>query len=109
MEGAMKERDREIALELKRRLSERVPLLDLRVFGSRARGDSDEYSDMDVYVLVEKMDKDLKQMIRDIIWEVGFENFTVISPLLFTKDEIENTPLRSSQIVRNITEDGVRI
>ena len=105
----MKERDREIALELKRRLSDKVTLLDLRVFGSRARGDSDDYSDMDLYVLVENMDKDLEQRIRDIIWEVGFENFTVISPLLFTKDEIENTPLRSSQIVRNINEDGVRI
>lgn len=105
----MNRKDLVIALELKRRLSRIVSLIDLRVFGSRARGDSDEYSDMDVYVLVENMDKDLKQRVRDIIWEVGFENFIVISPLLFTKDEIENTAMRSSQIVRNIIEDGVRI
>jgi predicted nucleotidyltransferase len=105
----MKERDRKIAMELKRRLSASAPLLDLRVFGSRARGDSDQYSDMDVFVLVETVNKDLKQKIRDIVWEVGFENFLVISPLIFTKDEVENTPLRSSQIVRNITEEGVSI
>jgi predicted nucleotidyltransferase len=105
----MKQRDREIAIQLKKRLSENVPLLDFRVFGSRGRGDSDEYSDMDVFVLVEAIDKDTKEKIRDIVWEVGFENFVVISALVFTKDEIENTPLRSSQIVRNITEDGVRI
>jgi predicted nucleotidyltransferase len=105
----MRERDRKIALELKERLSERVPLLDLRVFGSRARGDSEQYSDMDVFVLVETVNKELKQTIRDIIWEVGFENFLVISPLIFTKNEIENTPLRSSQIIRNITEEGISI
>jgi predicted nucleotidyltransferase len=86
-----------------------VPLLDLRVFGSRARGDSEQYSDMDVFVLVETVNKELKQTIRDIIWEVGFENFLVISPLIFTKNEIENTPLRSSQIIRNITEEGISI
>jgi predicted nucleotidyltransferase len=34
-------------VELKKRLSENVPIPDLRVFGSRARGDSDEYSDME--------------------------------------------------------------
>jgi predicted nucleotidyltransferase len=86
-----------------------VSLLDLRVFGSRARGDSDEYSDMDVFVRMETLNKDLKQKIRDIVWEVGFENFFVISALIFVKDEIENTALRSSQIVRNVKEGGIRI
>ena len=42
----MKLNDREIAKELKERLSKIVNLLDFRVFGSRARGDADEHSDM---------------------------------------------------------------
>jgi len=42
----MKERDVEIARQLKERLSEVVPLIDFRVFGSRSRGDADEDSDM---------------------------------------------------------------
>ncbi len=105
----MDTRDREIALELKRRLLKSVPLLDLRVFGSRARGDSDEYSDLDVFILVEQIDEESEQKIRDIVWEVGFENFMVISALIFTRYEVENTPLRSSQIVHNIQEDGIRI
>ncbi len=86
-----------------------VPPLDLRVFGSRARGDSDKFSDLDVFILVERIDEGLKQEIRDIVWDLGFENFMLISALIFTKHEIEDTPLRSSQIVHNIQEEGVRI
>ncbi len=39
----MKSKDYEIAKKLKERLSEVFPLIDFRVFGSRARGDADEY------------------------------------------------------------------
>ena len=105
----MKEKDRRIAQELKKRLSDVVEVLDFKVFGSRARGDADEYSDLDVFLEVETLDRKLKERISDIVWEVGFENFVVISPLIFTRDEIENSPLRSSPIVRSITEEGVRL
>ncbi len=103
----MKPKDYEIAKKLKERLSEVVQLIDFRVFGSRARGDEDEYSDMDIFLEVELLNKELEKKISDIAWEVGFENFIFISPLIFTKDEIENSPLRSSPIVRNIKEEGV--
>ncbi|MBI4824310.1 MAG: nucleotidyltransferase domain-containing protein [Nitrospirae bacterium] len=103
----MRQKDLEIAKRLKERLSEAVYLIDFRVFGSRARGDEDEYSDMDVFIEVKSLDRELKEKILDIVWEVGFEHFIVISPLIFTKDEIENSPLKVSPIVRNIVEEGV--
>ena len=86
----MKPKDYEIAKKLKEKLSEVVNLIDFRVFGSRAREDADDLSDMDVFLEVELLDKELKEKISDIVWEVGFENFVVISPLIFNKDEIEN-------------------
>ncbi|MDI6801083.1 MAG: nucleotidyltransferase domain-containing protein [Thermodesulfovibrionales bacterium] len=105
----MKQRDYEIAKQLKERLSGIVQMIDFRVFGSRARGDEDEYSDMDVFIEVESLDRELKKKIRDIIWEVGFDNSIYISPLIFTRYELEDSPLRSSPIVQNITEDGVKV
>jgi predicted nucleotidyltransferase len=105
----MNEEDLIIARELKRRLSELARLVDFCVFGSRARGDAEEGSDMDVFVEVETLDKNLKERIQDIAWEVGFENSLVISPLIFTRDELENSPLRSSPVVKAITQEGLRI
>jgi len=105
----MRSEDLRIARELKKRLSSLVELLDFKVFGSRARGDADEYSDMDVFFEVESLDSALKEKISDIVWEVGFNNYTVISPLIFTRDELENSPLRSSPIVEAIAEEGVAV
>lgn len=105
----MRPEDYRIARELKEKLSEAVGLIDFRVFGSRARGDMDEYSDMDVFIEVEYLDKQLKERIRHIVWEVGFEQSIYISPLIFTRSEIENSPLKASPIVKNINEEGVRI
>jgi len=104
---AMKDRDRKIAEELKRRLSEVVTLLDFRVFGSRARGEADEYSDMDIFLEVERLDDATRKLIRDVTWEIGFHNLLVISPLIMTRDEVENSPHRASPILQSVREEGV--
>lgn len=103
----MEQKDYEIAKKLKEKLSGVVHLIDFRVFGSKTRGDENEYSDMDVFLEVESLNKELKEKIFNIVWEVGFEHFIYISPLIFTKDEIEKSPLKASSIVRNIIEEGI--
>jgi len=77
------------------------------VFGSRSRGDADEYSDFDVFIEVEVINAALHDAISEAAWEVGYQNYAVISPLIYTRDELENSPLRVSQIVQVIAEEGV--
>ena len=102
--------DLQTARTLKERITAVTPLIDFKVFGSRARGDADEDSDLDVFIEVEALDRDLKEKIVDIVWEVGFQNnFIHISPLIFTRHEIEESPLRISSIVKAIVEEGIRI
>ncbi|MEK6645385.1 MAG: nucleotidyltransferase domain-containing protein [Candidatus Firestonebacteria bacterium] len=105
----MKTKDYEIAKQLKEQLSFIVSIIDFRVFGSRVRGDENKFSDMDIFIEVEQINKQLKKKIRNIIWEVGFENSVYVSPLIFTRYEIEDSPLRVSPIVKNIHEEGVKI
>lgn len=105
----MRPQDRLIAKELKERLAAVVKLVDFWVFGSRARSNADEYSDLDVFIEVESIDSEVKEQLQEIVWEVGFENYMVISALIFTRGEMENSPLRSSPIVKSIAEEGIRI
>lgn len=101
--------DLHVAKELKDKLSGVVKLLDFKIFGSRARGDADEYSDMDVFIEVEQVSPEIEALVQEAVWEVGFKNNIVISALTFTKDELENSPLRASPIVQCITEEGVKV
>jgi uncharacterized protein len=105
----MKPRDYEIASELKRRLAEAVELIDLKVYGSKARGDDDEFSDLDVFIEVATLDRATTDLISEIAWEVSLENSIVISPLVFSVAEAENSPLRASPILLNIKEEGIRV
>ena len=102
-------RDKQIAEEFKQRLSRIVDLVDFRVFGSRARGNADEYADLDIFLEVESLDKALKDRILETAWEVGFEHNMMISPLIFTRDELEDSPLRSSPIVKSVAAEGIPI
>lgn len=99
-----------IARELKERIAQLAPLVDFKIFGSRARGDADPESDMDVFIELERRDKELEEQILDIAWEVGYDNGCIhVSPLIFSRHEIEESPLRSSAIVRSITAEGIRV
>ena len=102
-------RDKQIVEEFKQRLSRIVDLVDFRVFGSRARGNADEYADLDIFLEVESLDKALKDRILETAWEVGFEHNMMISPLIFTRDELEDSPLRSSPIVKSVAAEGIPI
>lgn len=101
--------DLQTAREFKNRVAKLTPLLDFRLFGSRARGDADEYSDMDIFMEFETVDRELKNMVKNAAWEMTLETGIVVTTLLFSRDEIENSPLRSSPIIRVIMEEGVPV
>jgi predicted nucleotidyltransferase len=105
----MAEYDMRIARELKKRLSQEFNVKDVRIFGSRARGDNDTYSDFDIFIEVDPLSREIKNRIREIAWEVGMENAVVISAVIVSSIELSTTPLRSSPFVRNVFREGIRI
>ncbi len=96
-------------MEFKKRVSKLTPLIDFRLFGSRARGDADEFSDMDIFMEFETVDKELKCRVKNAAWEMTLETGIVVTTLLFSRYEIEESALRSSPIIRVIMEEGVPV
>ncbi len=104
----MKRQDKQIARELRKRLASLVPLIDLRVFGSRARGDSTPDSDLDVFIEVEAITPEARQMITDIAWELGYASDRVISTVVVTREQLEHGPISASPLLANVEREGIR-
>ncbi len=91
-------------------LADRVSVYKLILFGSRARGDAESSSDMDVLVILESSssEKDF-DIVSDCAWEAGFEYGIVVVPVIYSRSEWENSPERYSLLARAVEKDGVLV
>lgn len=77
---------------------------------SRARGDADPYSDMDIVVILDdKSDEQDFEYVSDCAWEAGFEYGIVVVPVVFTRQEWENSPERYSLLAQAAELEGILI
>jgi predicted nucleotidyltransferase len=85
-------------------------LLRVVLFGSKARGDSDNESDLDLLVVVRMADGRYRQYwseIADIAWQVELAYGFVTS--LIVKDQADYARMREHRLLlaRNIERDGI--
>lgn len=102
--------DKEIVERFKSLLMRKLDVYQVVIFGSRARGNPTEYSDMDVLVLLNAMNSESDiEYVSECGWEAGFEQGVVIIPIVYTKDEWEKSPERSSLLALAIEKEGMQI
>src|SRR4030067_1934960 len=92
---------------LKKELSSRFNLIDLRIFGSKVRGEDTPESDIDVMIELAETSPEIESQIYDIIFEINLKNDSFISVIIFSKNEIEEGPLSESPIYKTIQKEGV--
>jgi predicted nucleotidyltransferase len=103
----MSKEDRKILKKFKARIHERFSDARVWAFGSRARGEATWESDFDMFIVLSEVDQKIDRWIRDIAWEVGFENDRVITTVLLDKEQFEHGPMSESTIVDNVLREGI--
>ena len=106
----MNEIEKTVIDRFKSLLLKRLIVYKMILFGSRARGDADPFSDMDVVVILDDTctDRDF-DYVSDCAWEAGFEHGIVVVPVVFTRQEWENSPERYSLLAQAVELEGMTI
>jgi len=87
-------------------------LLHVVLFGSKARGDSHDQSDLDVLVVVRIVDNEYWQHwheIVDIAWEVGLAYDLVVSPVVKSEHAYMEMCKHQTLLARQVEREGVAL
>lgn len=101
---------REILAEIKRRIKKTEPDAQVFLYGSYARGDANEESDVDLLILVNKenINSQDKISITDPLYLLGFETGYIFSPLVQTRKNWE-AKYYFTPLYNNIKKEGKEI
>lgn len=95
----------EIKLRLQSMAGER--LRGIRLFGSKARGDFDPESDLDIAILIEGLDRETKRRIINIVADVELSFLVVVSLLVLSWEDFQSLRARERRIALDIEHEGI--
>lgn len=99
----------DILQELKESLKELCgdQILKMVLFGSRARGDFDEDSDIDIALIVRGLTPKLKDKILDNVAEFELRHDVVLSVLILSEEDFNRLKERERRIALDIEREGI--
>lgn len=104
----MNEHERRIVRSFRALVESRTPVYKMIVFGSRARGEAAPDSDLDIVVVIDgTANEETADIVSDAAWEAGFSDGIVVVPIVYSRDEWENSPERYSLLVQAVEAEGV--
>ena len=95
--------------KLKEMVSRKYKLLEFILYGSKVTGNDTEESDIDLMIELEEETIDVRWNIYKMVAQVNIDFGCVISPILFSRGELEKGPMKESPIYRRVQEKGISI
>jgi predicted nucleotidyltransferase len=84
-------------------------LIELKLFGSKARGDDRPDSDVDVLVIVASDDWHISDTVYDIATDIFLQTDLCISPKVISKSIFEKLQKENTSFIRNISSDAITV
>jgi len=109
MKPALSRRERKALAELKHAISNKHNVLWMKLFGSKARGEGDEASDIDVAIVLEKVDWPIEKSVYEACFDLGLKHDILIAPVIFSRKEIADKLIQATPFFRTVVKEGVDI
>jgi len=101
--------DKQAIDELKKRLLSHFAIIEMKIFGSKARGDSTPDSDIDLMIKLDERDYKVESEIFSIIYDINLEYDVFICPFFISQKQIIDGPLSESPIYKAIEREGLSL
>lgn len=93
--------------ELTAELRKKYGVVEVRLFGSKARGADTAESDVDVMVLLKRRTPEIESEVDDLIFDLNLKHACLITAVYFSEEEIRVGPMAASPIYRRIMAEGI--
>jgi len=100
--------DVELLHRCKRAIRQVVPDADVILYGSRARGDADKYSDYDILIIVNgQVNMALEKKIHENVYPLELETCEVLTLIVYSKQQWDSPLYRAMPFHKNVDLEGV--
>jgi|SRR5436309_8545817 len=84
-------------------------LKDARLFGSRARGEGDQYSDIDIALIVATPARARRHALYDLAYDIGLAAGVELAPLVLDEQRFQTLKERERAIALDIEREGIAL
>lgn len=105
----LKINEKEALIELRDILQQKYPISDIKLFGSKAKGVDNKESDLDVLIITDKMNWAIEKNLYEICFEISLKYDVLISPIIFTEEEVKNRFIKATPFYQNVEREGISI
>ena len=100
--------DIELLQRCKRAIRNVVADTDVVLYGSRARGDAEKYSDYDILIIVNApVDMALKEKILDSVYPLELDSGEMFTLIVYNKQQWDSALYRAMPFHKNVEREGV--
>jgi len=100
--------DIELLKRCKKAIRQVVPDAEVILYGSRARGDANEYSDYDILVLVNgPAEMPLEEKIRSNVYPLELDSGAVLTLFVYSRQQWDTSLYRAMPFYKNVDREGV--